>query len=471
MDRMMRTLYATLALSLGLVPGCGKNPQQVQEDLCPNPVAIEVDGQPTGFATCDGQTVREEPQQCALPPPDDEVCMASQDNPDLPSECMVDADCTDKPNGYCGLTFSGFGSDSCACNYACTSDADCEDGYICDCGALSGDASKSRCVPAECDSRDSCDGFGCVVFDAMPYCGDTKISCQTAEDTCVSDADCGPSEFCIKQDGVFTCVSGECAIGRPFVVDGTWRMAGVRATGAVALPTAVAVAHLTRQQRDKLGEQWSRAASLEHASIAAFARFALQLLAQGAPAELVVQARRAIADEARHAQLCLALAQAYCGQALGFDRLDTRRSLPRFDFAAVVEAVVVEGCIGETVAAALAAALAAEATDPVVRETLQTIAADELRHAGLAWRYLAWVGRQPAGRQAYAQALAHLEQACRTEAGPLPTREDTRWAALGYSSPAHAAAVRASALRELVAPLVADLRRQGPQPADRARAA
>ena len=49
-----------------------------------------------------------------------------------------------------------------------------------------------------------------------------------------------------------------------------------------------------------------------------------------------------------------------------------------------------EGCIGETLAALEATEAAANATDPAVRAVLVQIAADEERHALLAFRYVAW---------------------------------------------------------------------------------
>ena len=58
--------------------------------------------------------------------------------------------------------------------------------------------------------------------------------------------------------------------------------------------------------------------------------------------------------------------------------------------------VILEGCIGETVAALEAAEAARHAIDPVVSAALAAIAEDETRHATLAWRYVGWVlPRQP----------------------------------------------------------------------------
>jgi hypothetical protein len=49
---------------------------------------------------------------------------------------------------------------------------------------------------------------------------------------------------------------------------------------------------------------------MEHASVAAFARFTLDLLALGAPADLVQSAQQALGDEIAHAELCFGLAGA-----------------------------------------------------------------------------------------------------------------------------------------------------------------
>ena len=56
---------------------------------------------------------------------------------------------------------------------------------------------------------------------------------------------------------------------------------------------------LTEGLRQSLAREWLRAASFEHASIASFNRFSLELLVLGAPADLVDRANRAALDEVR----------------------------------------------------------------------------------------------------------------------------------------------------------------------------
>ncbi len=129
---------------------------------------------------------------------------------------------------------------------------------------------------------------------------------------------------------------------------------------------------------------------MEHASIAAFARFTLQLLSVGAPPDLVWAAQHAMADETRHAQVAFALASEYAGRNLGPGPLAMDGCLDPIDLLGVVAMVFAEGCVGETMAAVEAREALEHAHDPAVRAALETIAADETRHAQLAWRTVAW---------------------------------------------------------------------------------
>lgn len=168
------------------------------------------------------------------------------------------------------------------------------------------------------------------------------------------------------------------------------------------------VAHLTGAERAALGQRWQRLGQMEHASIAAFARFSLQLLALGAPSELVEACTQALADETEHAKLCFQLASSYTGQALGPGRLDVDGSLSQISLVEVVDLVIAEGCFGETSAALDALEAAETETDPVVRDVYAKIASDEQRHAELAFRFLRWALTQdaPSVRKRIAASIA-----------------------------------------------------------------
>lgn len=186
--------------------------------------------------------------------------------------------------------------------------------------------------------------------------------------------------------------------GRPFMVDERARTAPVlRSPGAAwreALSAAPQTHDLTAEQRFLLAAAWTRDGLFEHASVASFGRFALELLAVGAPSELIEEAHQAAIDEVRHARLCLGLASAYAGATVApapfpFDgRVEVDESL-----ATVAARAAREGCIGETLAAIQAAEQLARAEDPAVRAALAIIAEDEARHAELAWRTVSWALR------------------------------------------------------------------------------
>jgi hypothetical protein len=140
-----------------------------------------------------------------------------------------------------------------------------------------------------------------------------------------------------------------------------------------------------------LAEQWSRDGLAEHASIASFARFALELMAVGAPPELVAAAHAAAIDEVKHARACLSLARRYRGRDVKPGPFPLPNNVAvSSDVADLVARVALEGCVGETIAAMQAAHQLEVATDPEVKRVLAMIAEDEARHAELAWRTVSW---------------------------------------------------------------------------------
>jgi hypothetical protein len=204
-------------------------------------------------------------------------------------------------------------------------------------------------------------------------------------------SDSGTSEvrdLCVYR-ALFTSTGACC--GRPLLESGRAVVAAVTAGPRWSAPAAVAVGGLSAADRRRVAAWWSRAAQLEHASIASFARFTLDLMRFGAPPALLVDAHRAGLDEIAHAQLCFALAGASAGEALEASTLPLSSGAGPADRAAFAEAVVREGCVGETLAAIDAAARLHRATDPEIRRVLAIVVEDESRHAALAWRTLAWL--------------------------------------------------------------------------------
>jgi len=180
------------------------------------------------------------------------------------------------------------------------------------------------------------------------------------------------------------------ASGRPLRArDGRARVAKVRRTSR-DLPARLGE-ELSADDRRLLAVTWARDAAMEHASIAAFARVALELMALGAPLPLIDAAHRAARDEIAHADVCFALASAYAGASLESGPLPAAGDAPRPpDVVSLAVETYVDGCVGESGAAAAARFGARTAKVPAVARALRRIAREEATHARLAWAIVEW---------------------------------------------------------------------------------
>ena len=270
----------------------------------------------------------------------------------------------------------------------------------------------------------------------------------------MADNQCGTCSGCVNTGSTRYCEPC-CAVGRPFLVAGTARCAELVARADwLAGDVRPDLAGLGPEARRALGEAWQGAAAMEHASIAAFARFVLELMSLGAPAELIDESTRAMSDESEHAKLCFSLASTYLGVCRGPGPLETQDSLLGRDLHAIVITALREGCIGETVAALEAAEALEHATDEAVRRVLERISVDEMRHAALAWRFVRW---------ALSNAELGLRQAVRAEldaaltendlARPrAPEPADANLLAHGILPEAHRRELRWHVVRDLIGP-------------------
>lgn len=153
-----------------------------------------------------------------------------------------------------------------------------------------------------------------------------------------------------------------------------------------------------------VGRYFAEASRLEAASVVAFRVMERELSAHDAPHALVVQARRAARDEARHTRTMARLARRHAAIPMAARvRPGRTRSLE-----AIATENAVEGCVVETFGALLAWHQAAHAQDPEVASAMRRIAADETRHAGLAWAVHAWsLGRLEAKARARVDRAMH----------------------------------------------------------------
>jgi hypothetical protein len=208
----------------------------------------------------------------------------------------------------------------------------------------------------------------------------------------------------------------------------------------------------------RLIELWLERGQNEHASIASFDRFALGLLAVGAPPQLLEQTHAAALDEIRHAQICFALASAYAGEGLGPGKLSLGGVLEvPFELDALCQHTVIEGCIGETLSAIEARAVADEAREPAIKAAMSIVATDEMRHAELAWAFVRWAAEMDGSvKPTIAAAFADAARNDRVALPRYACREE-QVTGLGFLSPEASHRVRVQALEEVVRPAAREL--------------
>jgi hypothetical protein len=208
---------------------------------------------------------------------------------------------------------------------------------------------------------------------------------------------------------------------------------------------------------------------MEHASIAAFARFLLQLMHLGAPLPLLEAAQEALRDETEHAKACFEIATRFLAHPVGPGALPMDNALSETQLEEIVRLTIREGCVGETLAAMEAAEAAATCVDPHIQSVLRRIQSDELRHAGLAWRFVQWaLTRVAAGaprealetlvRDEFAtQATSSSHAAATAPAAARPSSNSL--AAYGLLPDATRRELHSLALRDVIAPCAALLLR------------
>ena len=89
--------------------------------------------------------------------------------------------------------------------------------------------------------------------------------------------------------------------------------------------------------RGALARLWAESARGEHASVPAFSRLSLSLVALGAPAGLVEAALRAALDEIQHARLAFSLASTYAGEPVGPGPLPELQTAPAVTSTSLAE--------------------------------------------------------------------------------------------------------------------------------------
>jgi len=246
--------------------------------------------------------------------------------------------------------------------------------------------------------------------------------------------------------------------GRPFSVDGAHRVAECDDSAGTGWSSELRLADLSRlspQERAQAAHAWTRAALAEHAAIASFNRFAMELMSLGAPPDLLADTLSGAADEIVHARDCFAVASRLAGEPVAPGAFPVDGALDDMSPAGILERVLVEGCVDETVSTALAALRLSYISDPDLRTILQRIIDDETRHATLAWRSARWILSKHPELRPHAQKV--LAEALTPPPGQHAPAASPALRSLGVLSQGERARERARTLDEVVKPAVAAL--------------
>jgi hypothetical protein len=210
------------------------------------------------------------------------------------------------------------------------------------------------------------------------------------------------------------------ARGRQLRQDGQIVLPPVSSGGDWAAPDEGLI--LPAEVRSAVAAAWRENGRTEHASVAAFARLSLELVAVGAPPELLIDAAHDAVDEIHHTEATFGLARAIDGQALSpapFPEATTAGALQgtrEQRLAQLAATSLVDGVLHEGVSARVIAALAQRCELPTVTRVLHVLADDEARHAVHAWDVVVFClreGGEPV-RQALVAAAAAISPEIRS---------------------------------------------------------
>ncbi len=208
--------------------------------------------------------------------------------------------------------------------------------------------------------------------------------------------------------------------------------------------------------RSAAAEAWAFRWQVEREAEARFERLADRLEAQDASRHLAVLARRAAADERRHAAHCARLAAELGHDALPAAPVALSDVAPTtLDEEDAVTYELVAACaVTESVSVAVLTTLLPAARDPALHAVLRELAEDEVVHARLGWAQLAIAAAR--GRTGFLGPLlpAMLQGSVDDDLfrDVEPTREDEALLALGVLPHAQKRALFVRALEQVVFP-------------------
>ena len=178
------------------------------------------------------------------------------------------------------------------------------------------------------------------------------------------------------------------------------------------LPDDPGIASLDEAVRSSVAAAWRSRASNELTTSTVFATLTRCLVGLQAPHEIVRQAAVAVADEVRHAEICVHVARAYWPQCPPPDPgsvVDEPAHGGDAELAAVLFTVM-QSCVNEGVASVYLERCLAESRYVLARAAVRDILEDEIHHARFGWSLLSSDIMRTSWRVAVGEALPALLQ-------------------------------------------------------------
>ena len=318
--------------------------------ICTTPmVELNDRGEPNGYTVCtEGITIKTGPANCS-----------PSDHPDA---CQLDSDCAANEQCLCAGQFARY----------------------------------PQCAPATCSSGDECNldsGEGAC---AVSYKDDNceylvSLACFTDNDECRSREECDYGSCYSTTEG-WRCNMNFCGEGRPLLNNCEITLAPlIQGAGWVTCASTQEEFNGSELELSQVKEYWQLAAQLEHSSVASFARFTMQMLSFGVPADILLLIQKATADEVKHAQGAAQIFSILSGEQVRFGDLPLEGLTLQTSRQKLIETLIREACINETLGVAEITETLRLCKQEQVSAHLSTLLVDEMMHAELAWRSLQWL--------------------------------------------------------------------------------